>query len=149
MTARKYTDKNVAVIAAIRDYKNMRFIVNNTPDAIKEVYEKMIAPQRAMLTGLPSASNPQAGTEKLTSQIDNMGKMQERYIAAAEYMAWFEPAWSYLTDTEQHFLNEFYTVDNRKSGATYRLMKEYQYCERKVEKMRSNALKHLRVLLYG
>ena len=149
MTAREYTNKNAAVIAAIRDYRDILFIIDNTPDEAKELYDKMIAPHSAMLTGLPSVRNPKAGAEYLSSQIDSMDKMKERYIVAAEFMAWFEPAWSYLTDTEQHFLTEFYAADNKRSGATYRLMAEFGYCESKVERIRAQALKHLRTLLYG
>lgn len=31
MIALKYINKNAATAAAIRDYENMRFIINNTP----------------------------------------------------------------------------------------------------------------------
>jgi DNA-directed RNA polymerase specialized sigma subunit len=145
----KYINKNSAVIAAIRDYHNMRFIINNTPDEIKEVYEKMTAPRSAKLTGLPSPRNPQAESDKLAKQIDKLDLLRERYSSAVEYMAWFEPAWSSMTDTEQCVLREFYMSDNQKSGATYRLMNELNYSESHVERMRSNALNRLRVLLYG
>ena len=64
-------------------------------------------------------------------------------------MAWFEPAWSSLTDSEQHILVEFYMSDNQKSGATYRLMSELNYSESHIERMRSNALNHLRSMLFG
>jgi len=145
----KYINKASAVIAALRDYHNMRFIINNTPDEIKDVYGGMIAPRNPKLTGMPSVRNPQSGLDKLSAQIDKLDILRERYSAAIEYMAWFEPAWSNLTDTEQHILSEFYMTDNLKSGATYRLMDEYKYSERKIEQMRSNALKHLCVLLLG
>ena len=64
-------------------------------------------------------------------------------------MAWFEPAWSSLTDTEQHILSEYYMGDNQKSGATYRLMNELNYSESHVERLRSYALNHLRSMLFG
>ncbi len=149
MIALKYINKNAATVAAIRDYENMRFIINNTPQEIKDVYEQMASPRGPKLTGLPSARNPQAGADKLAAQIDKLDILRERYSQAIEYMAWFEPAWSSMTDTEQHILSEFYMGDNRKSGATYRLMSELSYSERKIEQMRSDALKHLRILLFG
>jgi hypothetical protein len=149
MIALKYINKNAATVAAIRDYENMRFIINNTPQEIKDVYEQMASPRGPKLTGLPSARNPQAGADKLAAQIDKLDILRERYSQAIEYMAWFEPAWSSMTDTEQHILSEFYMCDNQKSGATYRLMSELSYSERKIEQMRSDALKHLRILLFG
>ena len=149
MIAWKYINKNSAVIAALRDYHNMRFIINNTPDEIKEVYGNMTAPRNPKLSGMPSVRNPQAGSEKLSAQIDKLDILRERYSAAVEYMAWFEPAWSSLTDTEQQILTEFYMSVNQKTGATYRLMRELHYSERKIEQMRSNTLKHLCILLYG
>ena len=149
MIAWKYINKNSAVVAAIRDYENMRFIIGNTPDEIKTMYEKMSAPHSANLTGLPVAKNTQAGTDKLAEQIDKLDLIRDRYRIAVEYMAWFEPAWSNLTEMERSVLSEFYMGDNQKTGATYRLMSQYNYSERKIEQLRSNALKRLSKLLYG
>lgn len=149
MIALKYINKNAAVIAVLRDYANMRFIINNTPEDIKDVYGKMSAPRSPKLSGMPSGRNPQAGENMLAEQIDKLDILRERYNQAIEYMAWFEPAWSNLTDTEQHILAEFYLECNQKSGATYRLMSELNYSESHIERLRSNALNHLRCLLYG
>lgn len=149
MIASKYINKNAAAVAAIKDYNNMRFIINNTPQEIKDVYEKMASPRSPKLSGLPTARNLQAGADKLAEQIDKLDILQERYRQAIEYMVWFEPAWSNLTDTEQRILMEFYMNGNQKSGATYRLMEEYNYSERTVERLRSNSLNHLRSLLFG
>lgn len=148
MIALKYIKKSAAVIAAIRDYNNMRFIINNTPEEIKNVCGKMVSPRTPILSGMPSVRNPQASSDKLVAQIDKLDILRERYSQAIEYMAWFEPAWSNLTDTEQHILSEFYMADNQKSGATYRLMDELSYSESHIERLRSNALNHLRSLLY-
>lgn len=149
MIALKYINKNAATVAAIRDYENMRFIINNTPQEIKDVYEKMSAPRTPKLSGMPSARNPQAGADKLAAQIDKLDILRVRYSQAIEYMAWFEPAWSSMTDSEQYILSEFYMGDNRKSGATYRLMVELNYSESHIERLRSNALNHLRSKLFG
>jgi len=149
MIALKYINKNAATIAALRDYHNMRFIINNTSEEIKDLYEKMSAPRVPKLSGMPSARNPQAGADKITSQIDKLDILRERYNQAMEYMTWFGPAWSSLTDDEQHILSEFYMADNQKSGATYRLMSQLQYSESHVERLRSYALSHLRSKLFG
>lgn len=149
MIASKYINKNAAAVAAIQDYNNMRFIINNTSQEIKDVYEKMTSPRNLKLSGMPSAHNPQAGTDKLADHIDKLDILRERYTQAIEYMAWFEPAWANLSDTEQYILSEFYMYGNQKSGATYRLMDELNRSERTVERLRSNSLNHLRSLLFG
>ena len=149
MIAWKYLDKTSATITAMRDYESMRVIINNTPDEIKEVYEKMATPRSPNLTGMPSAKNPQSGTDKLAAQIDKLDVLRERYSNAVEYMAWFESAWGTLDDTEQRVLREFYMTTNQKSGATYRLMAQLNYSESHVERLRSKALNHIRTLLYG
>ena len=148
MIALKYINKNAATVAAIRDYENMRFVINNTPQEIKDVYNQMTSPRGPKLSGMPSARNHKAGTDKLAAQIDKLDILRERYSQAIEYMTWFEPAWSCMTDADQHILSEFYMTDNQKSGATYRLMDKLSYSESHIERLRSNALNHLRSLLY-
>lgn len=149
MIALKYINKNAATVAVIRDYENMRFIINNTPHEIKDVYAQMTSPRGPKLPGMPSVRNSQAGGDKLAAQIDKLDILRERYSQAIEYMTWFEPAWSSLTDTEQRILTEFYMTDNQKSGATYRLMDELSYSESHIERLRSNALNNLRSKLFG
>ena len=149
MIAWKYLDKTRATITAMRDYESMRVIITNTPDEIKEVYEKMTAPHSANLTGMPPAKNPQSAADKLAAQIDKLDVLRERYSNAVEYMAWFESAWGTLDDIEQCVLREFYMTANQKSGATYRLMAQLNYSESHVERLRSKALNHIRTLLYG
>lgn len=85
----------------------------------------------------------------MATQLDKIDILRDRYSQALEYMSWFEPAWSSLTDTEQYILSEFYPGDNQNSGATYRLMDELSYSESHAERLRSWALSHLRCLLYG
>lgn len=127
MIAHKYINKNAATIAAIRDYNNMRFIINNTPQEIKVIYEMMTYHRAQRFSEVPNVQNLTAGEDQLVAQIDKLDILQERYRQAVEYMIWFEPAWSSLTDTSQYILSEFYMKENQKSGATYRLMKELNY----------------------
>ena len=149
MIAWKYLDKTGATIAAMRDYESMRAIINNTPDEIKDVYEKMSAPRSAKLTGLPSPRNPQAGEDKLAAQIDKLDLLRERYSSAVEYMAWFESAWGTLTDTEKQILKEYYMTDNQKSGAAARVECALGYCDRQIRRIKEKALERLSVLLFG
>jgi len=127
----------------------MRAIINNTPDEIKDVYEKMSAPRSAKLTGLPSPRNPQAGEDKLAAQIDKLDLLRERYSSAVEYMAWFESAWGTLTDTEKQILKEYYMTDNQKSGAAARVECALGYCDRQIRRIKEKALERLSVLLFG
>ena len=149
MIAWKYIDKTNATITAMRDYDSMRFIINNTPDEIKEVYERMTAPRQVSISDAPSCFNPKSGEDRLAEQIDRLDVLRERYSTAVEYMSWFEAAWGTLTDNEKHILREFYMGTSLRSGATSRLMAELNYTERHVERLRSKALKHLQVLLFG
>jgi len=149
MIAWKYIDRNAATIAALRDYDSMRAIINNTPDEIKEVYEKMTAPRSAKITGLPSAHSPQTGEDKLAAQVDKLDVLRERYSSAVEYMAWFEAAWGTLTDTERTILREFYMTGSQRSGANARLRQRLNYSEAYIEKHRCIALSRLTLNLFG
>lgn len=149
MIAMKYINKTAATVAAVRDYENMRFSINHTPQEIKDIYEHMTSPRGPKLSGMPLVNNPQAGDDMLAAHIDKLDFLRERYSQAFEYLAWFEPEWSSLTKMEQHNLSEFYITDNQKSGATYRLMNELSYSESQIERLRSNSINHLRSLLYG
>ena len=149
MIAWKYINKNAATIAAMRDYGNMRYIVANTPDATKEVHNRMVSPRAATITGMPTAQYGNAGSERLPEQIDKIDAYRERYGAAVAYMEWFQPAWFELDETERHVLCEFYMSKSLNSGATYRLADEYSCSERKIDSMRYNALKNLKTLLFG
>lgn len=149
MIAWKYIDKTNATISAMRDYDSMRFIINSTPDEIKEVYEKMTAPRQPNLTGIPSVFNPKSGEDNLAEQIDKLDVLRERYSTAVEYMSWFEAAWGTLTDTERIILREFYMGSNLRSGASARLQAQLNYGESNIDKLRRKALSRLTLSLLG
>ena len=145
----KYIDKPKAAIAAIQDYDNQRAIINTTPEEVKAVFDKMAAPMSARLTGMPGARNPQAFEKKMVDGMDRMDLLHERYGSAAEYMAWFGPAWETLSDREQAVLTEFYASDNLHSGASARLQSRLNFSQAQVDRIRSKALSRLIVLLFG
>lgn len=149
MIAWKYIDKPQAAIAALRDYSSMRDVINITPQEIKDLYEQMISPRNSQITGLPRAHNPQGAENKLMTSLDKLDVMQERYRQAIEYMGWFEPAWSTLTDDEQRIIKEFYMAGSQRSGATSRLRIELSFSEAHIERLRSKALSHLSLMLFG
>lgn len=145
----KYVDKPSTAVAALRDYRNMREIINITPQEIKDLYARMISPRSSRLSGLPGLKNPKAGEDKLVKSLDELDVLQERYRQAIEYMGWFEPAWSSLSDEEQRILREYYMGDNQRSGATARLLRELNYSERQIQRIREKALARMSLLLFG
>ena len=149
MIAWKYLDKTLASIAALRDYRNMRAIINNTSDEIKGQYESMVSPWITNLTGMPSSFNPTAGHDKLIDRIDRIDVLRHRYENALEYMTWFEPAWNSLTDNEQYILNESYAGETLRDGTRERLANELCCTERHIDRLRAKALDRLKVLLFG
>ena len=149
MIAWQYIDKTAATIAALRDYDSMCGIISDTPEEIREAYEDITAPHSPNLTGLPPAKNPQAGADRMVNQLIRLDVLQERYRSADEYMAWFEPAWNSLTDTEQTVLREFYMSGSQRSGANARLQNRLSYSERQIERFRQNGLSRMTLLLFG
>jgi len=149
MIAWKYIDKQSAAIAAVRDYNNMRAIINNTPDDIKSLYDRMVSPRSSRMTGMPRVNNPRVGEDIIVKSLDKLDVMQERYRQAIEYMAWFESAWGTLTDTEQTTIREFFMTGDLRSGATARLMYKLDYSERQVFRIKETALKRLSHMLFG
>jgi len=145
----KYINKPEAAIAAIGDYTNMRSIINNTPEEIKAVYEKMASPKASVLSLVPGSRNPLSALERVTDQIDQLDVLRERYSHAVDYMAWFEPAWGTLTYTEKLVLSEFYGSGNLRSGANARLQHRMNYSESHIERIKNKALARMIVLLFG
>ena len=147
--ALKDVNYNAAAIDALRKFKDMQFIANNTRDEIKEGYEDMTAPRMPTLTGLPSAWDPRAGEDILSERIDTLDILRKRYSTAFNFVMWFTPVWWHLTDTERQILSEFYMTGNQRSGATNRLAESLGYSESHVERLRAKALSRLCLLLYG
>ncbi|MDR1703852.1 MAG: hypothetical protein LBS19_04095 [Clostridiales bacterium] len=147
--ALKYIDKTAATKAALRDYDSMSVIIANTPDNLKNIYEQMASPHSSVPDGLPIAHNPKAGEDRLSSKLDTLDILRERYRAAVEYMAWFKPAWNALSDDERYILRESYMGVSYRSGSTARIMTESHFSERHVERLRSKALHRLQLLLFG
>ena len=149
MIAWKYIDKNSATIAAIRDYNDMRAIINNTPADIKNLYDQIISPRSTMITNMPRTKNAHASEDAIVKSLDKLDIIQERYRQAVEYMAWFESAWATLTDEEQLILTEFYASGDLRSGAGVRLEVKLNYGHATIDRLKFKALSRLALLLYG
>lgn len=149
MIALNYINKSSAAIAAMKDYENMKLIIENTSKEVKDAYDDMFSINSAKLDGLPKAYDPKAGELKIAGCLDRIDLMQERYRQAMEYMAWFEPAWNSLTCEERRILEEFYMQNSQRSECTARLSYDLCYSETHVERLRGKSLRRLTKLLYG
>ena len=144
-----YLNKYSATITALQDYSSMRYLLNITPQEIKDVYDKLYYPRSARPAGMPSAHDPASGEETLVNSLGAIDVLQERYMQTVEYLRWFEPAWSMLTNMEKEILKEFYLGSNRRSGANARLQKKLGYSKQHIERLRAKALSRLAWLLFG
>ena len=146
-----YLDKKSATVNVLKDYSDMEFIINSTPDDVADVRAKMTAVKAVAPTGAPptSSPNPHAGETRLAAQLDEIDVLKERYRQALEYMEWFQPAWDTLTETEQIILKEFYMGGNQRSGAGPRLETRLNYGHSQIERLRSKGLSRLSTLLFG
>lgn len=147
MIAYKYIDTKGATIAALRDYKNMRAIIDNTPEKVKETYTNMININAIQMNDVPQQSYVHYQEDKIIKSLDKINLLEERYKIALEYMKWFTPAWNSLNETEKMLLQAFYI---NKKGNTYSyLQKELHYSERHIRRIKNNALQKLDSILYG
>ena len=145
-----YLDKKTAAIDALKDYASMEYIVNNCPDDLAEVRERMTAIPSANLTGLPKQRNPQSGEARLAASLDEIDVLKERYRRALEYMEWFRPAWDVLTEEEQLILSEFFLrEDISKTEAILNLGEQFHLERAQVYRRKDKALDRLALLLYG
>ena len=145
----KYIDKLSVSVNALRDYDDMKSIMNSAPEDLKETYYKMFKPNSVNLSSAPKQHNPQATEDKIVSFIDKLDILQERYVQAVEYMRWFAPAWEMLSENEKCILREYYMNANQRSGANYRLQNKLTYSQPQIERLRKKALNHLAVTLFG
>jgi len=64
-------------------------------------------------------------------------------------MAWFQPAWNTLTEQERSILQECYMAGSVRDGTRARLADELNYTERHIDRLRGDALRRLKLLLFG
>lgn len=146
----KYLDKRSAAVDALKDYGSMKFIIAHTDDEIKAAYEKMGGVRSPQFDGMPHSHNPQATEERIIKGIEEIDVLRERYRQAAEYMAWFLPAWNELTEDERYVLETFYGEGNEYGANTIFAICDHFGIERSSAYNRKNrALSHLVILLFG
>ena len=146
----KYLDKRSAAVDALKDYKNMKFIIEHTDDEIKAAYEKMGGISSPQSDGMPHAHNPHAVEDRMIKGIEEIDILRERYRQAVEYMSWFLPAWEELSEDDRYVLDAFYNEDNEYGSGMADEVADYFGIERASAYRRKNrALAKLTTLLFG
>ena len=146
----KYLDKRSAAVDALKDYSNMKFIIEHTDDEIKAAYEKMGGVSSPQSDGMPHAHNPHAVEDRMIKGIEEIDILRERYRQAVEYMEWFLPAWEELSEDDRYVLDAFYNEDNEYGSGMADDVADYFGIERASAYRRKNrALAKLTTLLFG
>ncbi len=146
----KYLDKRSAAVDALKDYRNMKFIIEHTDDEIKAAYEKMGGVSSPQSDGMPHAHNPHAVEDRMIKGIEEIDILRERYRQAVEYMGWFLPAWEELSEDDRYVLDAFYSEDNEYGSGSADDVADYFGIERASAYRRKNrALAKLTTLLFG
>lgn len=146
----KYLDKRSAAVDALKDYGSMKFIIDHTEEEIKAAYQKMGGVSSPQYDGMPHSHNPQAGEERILKGIEEIDVLKERYRQAAEYMAWFVPAWEELSEDERYVLETFYGEANEYgSSVIYQIADHFRIEQSSAYNKKNRALHHLTTLLFG
>ncbi len=146
----RYLDKRSATIAAIKDYNNMKFIIRDTGDEIRGVYESAAGLSSPKLDDMPKAHNPTAGEDRTIKAIEEIDLLRERYRQACEYMTWFQPAWDTLSEDDRFVLDAFYSSENSYgSGAADAVCDHFCIERTSAYRKKNRALENLTTLLYG
>lgn len=146
----KYLDKRSAAVDALKDYSNMKFIIEHTDDEIKAAYEKMGGVSSPQSDGMPRTHNPHAVEDRMIKGIEEIDILRERYRQAVEYMEWFLPAWEELSEDDRYVLDAFYNEDNEYGSGMADDVADYFGIERASAYRRKNrALAKLTTLLFG
>lgn len=146
-----YLDKREATVAALKDYNDMQFIINDHQNQVHLIKEKMMHLQSPKLNVVPSGSASDSATEdRLLSGITKLDKVNERYQVARDYFDWFEPAWQQLTDDERFILDTCYRTPNQTLNQGLAVMiNKYFIAKTTAYNRKNKALDHLTLLLYG
>ena len=146
----RYLDKRSATIAAIKDFNNMQFIIRDTGEEIRGVYETAAGISSPQLDDMPKAHNPNAGEDRAIRAIEEIDLLRERYRQACEYMAWFQPAWDALSEDDRVVLATFFCSESKYgSGAADAVSDHFSIERSSAYRKKNRALENLTTLLYG
>lgn len=142
-----FLDKRKAAINAMEAFDSMDFIVKHSDEEIQRVENRMVGVGSQNLDGMPHAHNPQTAEDRILTGIEEIDTIKERYRQAVEYMNWYMPAWSQLSEDERYVLEMFYT-DEIESPAL-RVAEHFEIERSSAYNKKNRALDHLTMLLYG
>lgn len=146
----KYLDKRAGAVAALKDFSSMKFIIENTDQEIKEVYDKMSSVGGTRFDGMPHNRNLHALEDRVINTIEEIDILKERYRQAVEYMDWFLPAWEELSEEDRYVLEVFYGEDNDYGSGAADMIADYFHIERaSAYRKKNRAVEKLTVLLFG
>lgn len=145
----RYLDKKSAAVRAIEDFRSMQFILDNTDDEIKSVYDRMSGLENSSPNGMPKSHNPSSSDMKMVSGIETLDLLRERYQQAKEYMAWFYPAWLQLSEDDQYILKTFYSDEDTRTTAVDEISNHFSIERSSVYNKKNRALMRLATLLFG
>lgn len=130
----QYLDKRSAIIAALKDYDSMQYIIDNFRD--NEAYKNY---------------EPAANTGNICrGTAVNINVNVQRYSQAQEFMLWFKPAWDVISADERFVLKTFYlSGDYKQIDNVYDICDRYNIERTFAYKKKDRALAHLATLLYG
>ncbi len=147
----QYLDKRSATINALKDYSSMKYILEHTEEEIADIHEDIVSVSSPEFSDMPRGSfNPQSGEIRLTSAIDEIDVLRERYRQAKDYMAWFQPAWEELSEDERYVLEQFYwEEEDRQTDAVYNICDHFHIERSSAYNKKNRAINHLTLLLFG
>lgn len=146
-----YLDKRNAVINALKDYESMNHIIQTAPSEITAAQEGMTSIGGPVVSDMPKGPrDPHAAENRIVQAMDAASLLNERYERAAEYMAWFLPAWQMLSEQEQFVLSRFYMDDaSRQVDSVGEICERFHIERTSAYKKKDRALSRLTLLLYG
>lgn len=147
----QYLNKQGATINAVKDYRNMKTVIENTPSEIAAAENRMSGVGAVSISDMPKGSpNLHAGEDRIIRGMQEIDVIGERYRQAKEYMDWFEPAWKQIAVDEREILETFYfTHKDTQTKIVEELADRMCVDSSTVYRMRAKAITHLSTLLYG
>jgi DNA-directed RNA polymerase specialized sigma subunit len=140
----KYLDKRKASISALKDFSNMKFIINNTDEKIKEEYQS-ISSVNSYNFDVIKVKNSHSFEDRVVNGIEKIDILKARYRCAKDYIEWFMPAWEELNDDERYILEKFY-LDEK---SIYDICEHFNIERSSAYNKKNRAVEKLSTLLYG
>lgn len=93
---------------ALRIYTQMAEIIETQSERAQEIETKMTRPTATATT--PVRSGGSTAEDSWARSVDQIEALEAKVEQAQEFMLWFSPAWSRLTEDERVVLEERYVI---------------------------------------